>query len=114
MDIKHTKKLPLDPVSVPGVEGTKMQWIFGAADGVPGFAMRRFVMAPGGMIPLHGHHWEHEIYILRGTAEVFSDDSTTTVSAGDAIYVGPDEQHGYRNQGTEDLEFLCMVPLSAT
>ena len=90
MDVKNTKQLPLDPVTMPGVEGTRMQWIFGADDGVPGFAMRRFVMAPGGVIPLHGHQWEHEIYILRGTAEVFSDSATTTIRAGDAIYVRPD------------------------
>jgi quercetin dioxygenase-like cupin family protein len=100
-------------VTMQGVAGTQIQWLFGKADGVPSFFLRRFVMSPGGTIPLHGHPWEHEIYILRGHAEVFNDRVTSQVAAGDALYIAPDEQHGYRNTGAEDLEFLCVVPASS-
>jgi quercetin dioxygenase-like cupin family protein len=75
--------------------------------------MRRFVMAPGGRIPLHGHAWEHEIFVVRGTVEVFTDTESKVVTGGTALYVGPDEPHGYRNIGDEDLEFLCIVPNAA-
>lgn len=110
---KNIANVPSQEVTMEGASGTRIQWLFGADDGVPGFFMRRFTMAPGGSIPLHGHPWEHEIYILAGQAEVFTDTETITVTAGDALYVAPEEQHGYRTIGEVDLEFLCMVPTSA-
>lgn len=113
MKIKNIETVPLETVTMEGVEQTKIQWLFGPDDEVPTFAMRRFVMEPGGSIPLHGHPWEHEIFILRGEAEVFTDSEKRTVGPGDALFVPPDEPHGYRNIGEVDLEFLCIVPNSA-
>lgn len=110
---KNIKEVPSQEVTMEGVSKTSIQWLFGADDGVPGFFMRRFNMARGGSIPLHGHPWEHEIFILSGEAEVFTDTETITVTAGDALYVPKDELHGYRAIGEDDFEFLCIVPASA-
>ena len=33
--------------------------------------------------------------------------------AGDVIYVAPDDVHQFRNTGTAEMKFLCMVPKSA-
>jgi quercetin dioxygenase-like cupin family protein len=108
--IAHTE---MNDVTMEGVERTRIQWLFGPDDGAPTYYLRRFVMAPGGSIPLHGHDWEHEIYVLRGRAQVFTDEETLSVGPGDALYVPPDEPHGYRNDGDEDFEFLCVVPTKA-
>jgi quercetin dioxygenase-like cupin family protein len=110
---KNIETVKRDDVTMAGVSGTQIQWIFGEKDAVPSFYLRRFVMEPGGTIPLHGHPWEHEIYVLRGRAEVFTDTEHTDAGPGDAFYIPPDEQHGYRNTGTEPFEFLCVVPVSS-
>jgi quercetin dioxygenase-like cupin family protein len=110
---KNIERVEKADVAMEGVSGTQIQWLFGKDDGAPGFFLRRFVMAPGGTIPLHGHAWEHEIYVLKGHAEVFTDTETSSIAAGDALFIAPDEPHGYRNTGVEDLEFLCVVPASS-
>ncbi len=112
MILKHIEDVPYEEVSMEGVEGTRIQWIYSRGDGASNFAMRRFTLDKGGRIPLHGHPWEHEIYFLKGRAEVFSDTERFTVSGGDAIFVPGDELHGYENLGEEELVFLCMIPLT--
>jgi len=111
MIIKNTNVVPVEEVVMDGVEKTTIQWIYNEQDGAPNFAMRRFVMAPGGKIPLHDHPWEHEIFILSGRADVFTPDERREVAPGDALYLPADEPHGYENKGDEDLVFLCMVPI---
>ena len=111
MILKNIEDVPYEEVTMEGVEKTQIQWIYSEKDGAPNFAMRRFTLAPGGKIPLHGHPWEHEIYFLKGKAEVFTDKERVTVSGGDTIYVPGDELHGYDNTGEEDLQFICMVPI---
>lgn len=113
MIIKNIAEVPLDKVTMEGVEETSIQWLIKSADGAPNFAMRRFVMKPGGRIPLHDHSWEHEIYILSGRAVAFTPSERREIGPGDALLLPPDEPHGYENTGDEDLIFLCMVPLSA-
>lgn len=103
-----------DPVEMEGVERTEIRWVFGREPGsTPTFALRQFTMAPGGVIPLHGHSWEHEIVFLRGRAEVLTDEDAIEVGPGDAVYTAPDERHGYRVIGDVPLEFLCIVPNAA-
>ncbi len=113
MIIKNVNSVPAEEVTMEGVERTSIQWVFSRDDGAPSFAMRRFVMAPGGKIPLHDHPWEHEIYILSGRAVAFTEAERREVGPGDALFLPPGEPHGYENTGSEDLVFLCMVPLSA-
>ena len=110
---KNISQVPVQQVTMEGVEKTSIQWIFKSSDGAPGFAMRRFVMAPGGKIPLHDHGWEHEIYILSGRAVAFTPTEKQEIGPGDALLLPPGEPHGYENHGPEDLVFLCLVPLSA-
>lgn len=110
MLIKNVEDVPVEDVVMEGVEKTTIQWIFNESDGAPSFAMRRFVMTPGGRIPLHDHPWEHEIFILSGKADVFTPDDRREVGPGDALYLPAGEPHGYENRNDEDLVFLCMVP----
>lgn len=109
---KQIEDVPYEEVSMEGVVGTRIQWIYSRVDGAKNFAMRRFTLEKGGRIPLHGHPWEHEIYFLKGSAVVFSDKERFTVSEGDTILVPGDELHGYENPGEEELVFLCMIPLT--
>ncbi|MHA1226916.1 MAG: cupin domain-containing protein [Candidatus Hodarchaeales archaeon] len=109
---KTVENISPDPVTVYGSKKTFIQWIWAKDDSVPHFAMRRFVIEPNGEIGLHHHKEEHEIFILAGEGLVFNDSGEEfLIKANDALYVPPDEPHGYKNTGKEDLVFLCMIPL---
>jgi quercetin dioxygenase-like cupin family protein len=112
MKIKEIDNIKSEPVSMYGSTGTSIQWMWGKNDGVLNFAMRKFVIKPGGNIGLHNHKEEHEIYILSGTGIVFDESGKKyQIKETNTLFVPPNEPHGYTNTGTDDLQLLCMIPL---
>ncbi len=93
-----------------GAQGVTIQWLIDESLGAPNFAMRRFVIAPGGHTPFHEHPWEHEVYIVRGEGKVLLDDGPVPFASDNAIFIPPDERHQFRNTGHEVVEMLCIVP----
>ena len=87
----------------------RTQVLLGPDDGMPHFAMRRFVMGEGGGMPLHTNRVEHEQYVLRGSARVTIGGEEHRVSAGDVVYIPAGVPHDYRVEEAP-FEFLCMVP----
>ena len=101
-----------EAVTSYGSTKTSIQWLISREQGAPRFAMRLFTLESGANIGMHGHPEEHEIYIVQGECDLILEDGTrTTVKATDAIYVSPDEKHGYENTGSETLKFICVIPL---
>ncbi|MCE2455934.1 MAG: cupin domain-containing protein [Gemmatimonadetes bacterium] len=90
-------------------EGTSMQVLVGPGE-APNFCLRRFVMEPGGGMPLHTNEVEHEQYVLRGSARMRIGHEVHRVSAGDAVYVPAGVEHDYRADADEPFEFICVVP----
>ncbi len=76
----------------------------------PHFALRRFIMQPGGGMPRHTNTVEHEQYVLRGRADIGIGDATYEVSAGDVVFIPAGVPHWYRARDGEPFEFLCVVP----
>jgi Uncharacterized conserved protein, contains double-stranded beta-helix domain len=107
MSVKHVKDVPAEPVKAGDM--TSMQWLISAQEG-PHFAMRRFVMEPGGEIPEHTNTVEHEQYVLRGHANIGIDGKEFEVQAGDAVFIPKGAPHWYKNKGEENFEFLCLIP----
>ncbi len=107
MSVKHVSAFPEEPVAA----GTKTarQVLIGPDQG-PNFAMRRFVMQPGGGMPAHTNTVEHEQYVLRGSARVGIGDETVDVREGDVVYIPAGTPHWYEATGDEPFEFLCVVP----
>ena len=66
-------------------------------------------LAPGGQTTPHHHAATEEIYyILSGSAVMtLGHDDTRAVGPGDAIAIPPGARHTIRNDGTEELVFLC-------
>ncbi|MFP3903820.1 MAG: cupin, partial [Armatimonadota bacterium] len=59
----NVHKMDLQPVTTDGAEDVSIQWLVSEDNGgAPNFAMRRFVVEPGGSTPYHTHDWEHEVY----------------------------------------------------
>jgi quercetin dioxygenase-like cupin family protein len=107
MSVRTAAGVPADEVK--DGTGTVRQVLIGPDEG-PHFAMRRFIMQPGGGMPRHTNKVEHEQYVLRGAATITLGDETHRVKAGDVVYIPAGQPHSYRAEGSEPFEFLCVVP----
>jgi len=105
--VQHVHKIPAEEVTAG--KGTARQVLIGPDQG-PHFAMRRFIMQPGGGMPNHTNTVEHEQYVLRGKAKMGIAGKVYEVEAGDVVYIPAGTPHWYQAEGSEPFEFLCMVP----
>ena len=111
MKLVHASEVEAGEVTEQGASNATVRWLLSRPEGAPNFAMRLFELQPGGSTPFHSHAWEHEVFILEGSAEIRFEKGPAKVSARDAVLVMPDEQHQFRNTGQSVARFLCMVPL---
>jgi quercetin dioxygenase-like cupin family protein len=107
MTVKHTKDMQEQTVKSGHL--TSMQVLISAQEG-PNFAMRRFIMQPGGGMPRHTNTVEHEQYVLKGHATVGIGDEEHEVNAGDVLFIPEGIPHWYQNIGKVNFEFLCIIP----
>lgn len=107
MTVKHASEVPAELVKAGA--GTRRQILIGSDEG-PHFAMRRFIMEPGGGMPKHTNTVEHEQYVLRGRARVGIGKQTVEVEADDVVFIPAGTPHWYETLGAEPFEFLCVVP----
>ncbi len=110
MSVKCADALPAEPVQAGS--GTTRQVLIGPEEG-PHFAMRRFIMEPGGGMPAHTNTVEHEQYVLRGRATIGIGDDVFEVRRDDVVFIPAGTPHWYRAEGDEAFEFLCLVPNDA-
>ena len=111
MIIRNTDPAQCEHLDMDGVKGVSMRVMVGREDGAPNFAMRHFIVEPGGFTPHHSHDYEHQVVVLSGSGEALDAGEIRGVSAGDVILVEPDAEHQFRNTGEEPMQFLCLVPL---
>lgn len=83
--------------------------------GVPTSVLRYFEVAVGGHTSYGKHPWEHEVYVVRGKGLVRGKDLQgreveQRVQPGDAVYIAPNEEHQFVNQGDMPFGFVCVVP----
>ena len=107
MTVKKTNDI--QPQVVTNGDKTTIQVLISSQEG-PNFAMRRFVMEPGGGMPNHTNTVEHEQYVLRGHARIGIGSEEIEVRAGDVVFIPEGVPHWYQNIGEENFEFLCMIP----
>ncbi len=107
MLVKHANDVAMEPVSAG--QGTSRQVLIGP-DEAPNFALRRFIMEPGGGMPAHTNAVEHEQYVLRGRARIGIGDEVIEVRKDDVVFIPAGVPHWYKAEGDEPFEFLCVVP----
>ena len=103
---RHYREVSEEPVG----EGKTIRWVIGKPEGAPNFAMRVAKFEPGAVFETHQHPYEHEIFVLEGEGVVEGPEGEIPMRPGVALYVPPDEPHGYRNTGTGELRFICIIP----
>ncbi len=97
-------------VTSEGAVNVQVQWLIDESRGAPHFAMRRFIIQPGGHTPRHVHPWEHEVYVLRGRGLVVTEEGEQELSPDQAIFIHPGQPHQFLSYEDETLEMLCLVP----
>ncbi len=107
MTLKHANDLPADVVEAG--QGTTRQILIGPDEG-PNFAMRRFLMEPGGGMPMHTNSVEHEQYVLRGRGRIKIGEEVVEVAADDVVFIPAGVPHSYESLGPDPFEFICVVP----
>lgn len=96
-------------VEVRAGAATRSQVLLGPDDGMPHFAMRRFVMGEGGGMPRHTNTVEHEQFVLRGRARISIGEECFEVGPEDVVFIPAGTVHDYTVLEAP-FEFLCMVP----
>ena len=84
MLVKHANDVAMEPVAAG--KGTSRQVLIGP-DEAPNFALRRFIMEPGGGMPAHTNAVEHEQYVLRGRARIGIGDEVIEVQKDDVVFI---------------------------
>lgn len=107
MHRRPSSSIPFE--AVPAGTSTQRQILIGPEVG-PNFALRKFIMEPGGGMPLHTNTVEHEQYVLRGRARVVIGEEVLEVKKDDVVFIPGGIPHSYEALGDEPFEFLCAVP----
>ncbi len=111
MYVVNYNKRELKDVEMAGSQKVTMRWLIGRQTGANTYAMRIFEIAPGGIVPLHAHPEEHEIFVLNGKAKLLGD-IEATAKKDDVVFVPSNEPHGYDNtEGKDIFRFICVIPL---
>jgi len=109
--IRNLADATTKPVEMNGVSGVKMAVMVGREHGAPNFALRQFVVEPGGHSPRHSHDYEHEVFIVAGGGTVLLDGAERPIRAGDVIYVPADHEHQFK-AANGGMTFLCLIPVT--
>ena len=112
MLIRRADEMDGAPMQMVGAEGITMRMMVGRADDAPNFAMRHFTVDPGGHSPHHSHDYEHEVYVVEGSARLEHDGEFHDLRPGDAVFVEPNVIHQFVNNGNVPFKFLCFVPVT--
>jgi quercetin dioxygenase-like cupin family protein len=107
MSVKHVHEVETQPVA--GARDATIQVLISSGEG-PNFALRRFVIKPGGGMPEHTNAVEHEQYVLKGKARIGIGSELHEVKTGDVIFIPQEVPHFYQNTGEDDFVFLCIIP----
>ena len=107
MSIKNTDVVIKEKVNI--AKNTYFQVLISKEEG-PNFAMRRFIIEPGGRIPEHTNTVEHEQFVIKGQARIGIGGKTFEVKKNNIVFIPAGVPHWYETKGDEAFEFLCMIP----
>lgn len=74
------------------------------------FALRYFVMEPGGSYPMHKHYYVEAVFLISGKMAFASQDKKwIEILPGDVVYTARQEPHALKNTGNEPAKFVCCI-----
>lgn len=109
MIIKKLSDVP--SLGVQGYDNVKKQIVIGPDDGSQEIVLRHFSLQRGGASPYHSHDFPHLVKIEAGQGIVTDGDGHNhQLQAGQYVYIASDEVHQFKNTGSEEFNFICIVP----
>ena len=98
-------------VDLEGYNNVTKQIVLGPEDGSSELILRLFTLGEGGSSPYHVHDFPHLVRIESGTGVAVDEQGNETpLETGDYIYVHDQEKHCFRNTGSGQFAFICIVP----
>lgn len=97
-------------LEAPGLKNVTKTTAISPLQGWDGWVMRIFTLGQDGFSPRHAHAWPHINYIIEGSGTLFLDGKENSVSQGDTAYIPSEKEHQFRNTGSGNFTFICIVP----
>mgnify|MGYP001239139909 CR=1 FL=1 len=94
-------------------KGVTGRVVIGKADGAKNLCMRVFELEPGALTGKHSHEWEHEVFIHSGKGSILREGMWVPFAAENVIFIPGGEEHQLRNDGSDLLTFVCVIPAGA-
>ena len=92
----------------PEVLGVKRRYLLNPENSAKNFALRAYIVEPGGHTAFDVHEHEHGVYILSGRLSVIIGDKELLLQPGDVIHIAAKEPHQFTNNGSKAAKFLCI------
>ena len=103
--------LDRDLMPAPEVEGTKdagLRWLTDE-NSSEFFHMRHVIVEEGGMVGLHDHPYEHQVFVLKGKGKCVIEGEELVLTEGCFGLVPGGVKHSFENIGDGPLEFICCI-----
>ena len=112
MIVKKYHEVEKTNVIEEGVQDVSIRWLIGKDSQAPNFYLRHFEIESGGHTPYHAHPWEHEVFVLEGSARINTKNESIPLEKGSFALVMPGEEHQFENTGDTAFKFLCAIPVT--
>lgn len=109
MKVRAIKAHRQEPVVMEGAKGARIRILIGPDDGATTFHMRHFEVELGGCTP-HHKRLRARGPDPQGRRDRQERGRRPAVQGGDVIFVPPNEEHQFCNTGSENCEFICLIP----
>ncbi len=96
------------PLGGDGVKGVRRHRMLHPENSTRGFALRAYIIEPGGHTSMDTHQHEHGVYVLRGRVTVVVQGERIELGPGDVIHIAGGESHQFMNEGDTPVKFLCV------
>ena len=110
MIVGNLKDLPKKELISDAVKDVTMQVLVSPEEGWDSHVMRVLELGIDGYSPKHQHPWPHINYIIEGEGVLMIDGKDYPITAGSYAYVPQDTLHQFKNVGTTQFKFICIVP----
>ena len=107
MSVKEDSKIEF----IEGSEGAKIKQYFHPHNTLNGisYSIAQFSLEIGKKTKLHKIKSSEIYYILEGEGKLKIDDQMFNLKINDSAYVPPNSKQFIKNNGNENLRFLCIV-----
>ncbi len=105
---KDTKSDEYEVYDHPEMQGVKRRRFLNPENSSTNFALRAYIIEPGGYTSYDIHPHEHGVYMISGNAVVIIEGREFTLRPGDVLHIGGNEAHQFFNRGSESVKFLCV------